>query len=506
MTLILQLIQTAGKTSTVLEDAFLVVGSLASGNILPFSSLHFSKQFSTHSTWIQLHTLHPSLPPLPVPCSESTRRYSALYSGCGHYRRYLACSWWTKCPICESFHDCSTRKSPEWRFESKCQDFYFVMLWWYRSCYWPVFRALSWDYIGRTSSSRCSWTKPRKSRLFSYPLRHELTCHSEVGLWSCGLCRAITWRHSWGLHRYRHRFEEDREKYVTYYLCEYVLFWHVASQFLWSCHIHKASWILCVVAWPTMNVQIHWWDCHMVSLETWQILSLLDSLNSCSFKTGLPLNYVLDIVCQMRRRRRCVGPARFVIHFMTWSSCQAHVLLLFYRWWKSLPSRTCSFLFWPFQLCFYHVLLPICLKFLTFIFLLTVPSMHAIYISRFSFSIAISRRHIIKSRLACNIKRMDLLSSGSTYDNIFVISFTFGFFRQPHVIRFFPPACIVSCSKSGFHFSILSPHLFSPSHFNDHTVLITGHQFFWGTFYPKNFPSHNWSLIFLKISPAHSLH
>jgi importin subunit beta-1 len=31
MTLILQLIQAAGKTSTVLEDAFLVVGSLSSG-------------------------------------------------------------------------------------------------------------------------------------------------------------------------------------------------------------------------------------------------------------------------------------------------------------------------------------------------------------------------------------------------------------------------------------------------------------------------------------------
>jgi importin subunit beta-1 len=31
MTLILQLMQLAGKTSTVLEDAFLVVGSLASG-------------------------------------------------------------------------------------------------------------------------------------------------------------------------------------------------------------------------------------------------------------------------------------------------------------------------------------------------------------------------------------------------------------------------------------------------------------------------------------------
>jgi importin subunit beta-1 len=34
MTLVLQLIQGAGKTSTVLEDAFLVVGSLAAGTHL----------------------------------------------------------------------------------------------------------------------------------------------------------------------------------------------------------------------------------------------------------------------------------------------------------------------------------------------------------------------------------------------------------------------------------------------------------------------------------------
>jgi len=40
MTLILQLIQGAGKTSTVLEDAFLVVGSLAAGMfIFRFGSL-----------------------------------------------------------------------------------------------------------------------------------------------------------------------------------------------------------------------------------------------------------------------------------------------------------------------------------------------------------------------------------------------------------------------------------------------------------------------------------
>jgi importin subunit beta-1 len=39
MTLILQLIQAAGKTSTVLEDAFLVVGSLASGMRMRLSKL-----------------------------------------------------------------------------------------------------------------------------------------------------------------------------------------------------------------------------------------------------------------------------------------------------------------------------------------------------------------------------------------------------------------------------------------------------------------------------------
>jgi importin subunit beta-1 len=38
MTLILQLIQGAGKTSTVLEDAFLVIGSLAAGTFFPIMS------------------------------------------------------------------------------------------------------------------------------------------------------------------------------------------------------------------------------------------------------------------------------------------------------------------------------------------------------------------------------------------------------------------------------------------------------------------------------------
>lgn len=74
--------------------------------------------------------------------------------------------------------------------------------------------------------------------------------------------------------------------------------------------------------------------------------------------------------------------------------------------------------------------------------MLTVPSMHAIYISRFSFSIAISRRHIIKSRLACNIKRMDLSSSGSTYDNIFLSLVYFWFFLDNHTLSGFFSPCL----------------------------------------------------------------
>ena len=71
MTLVLQLIQSAGKTSTVLEDAFLVVGSLASGNILllSFSSYAFLNNMqpialeSNFIPYIQAfqHYLYPAL-------------------------------------------------------------------------------------------------------------------------------------------------------------------------------------------------------------------------------------------------------------------------------------------------------------------------------------------------------------------------------------------------------------------------------------------------------------
>lgn len=65
MTLILQLIQSAGKTSTVLEDAFLVVGSLASGNdLIIFKSLYIA--YLASSPRIQLRTVYPGIPGLPL--------------------------------------------------------------------------------------------------------------------------------------------------------------------------------------------------------------------------------------------------------------------------------------------------------------------------------------------------------------------------------------------------------------------------------------------------------
>ena len=119
---------------------------------------------------------------------------------------------------------------------------------------------------------------------------------------------------------------------------------------------------------------------------------------------------------------------------------------------------------------------------------LSLPSMHAIYISRFSFTIAISRRHIIKSRLACNIKRMDLLSSGSTYDNnIFVISFTFGFyiyrqpttrstgfFFHPGLYPFYLPTSSFLFPRLGFHISIntITSLIFFHRIFNDHSLCL----------------------------------
>ena len=74
MTLVLQLIQSAGKASTILEDAFLVVGSLAAG----LCSLHtpehrtYSDQYCL-SHRVEIHALHASILALPLPRSQSLR-------------------------------------------------------------------------------------------------------------------------------------------------------------------------------------------------------------------------------------------------------------------------------------------------------------------------------------------------------------------------------------------------------------------------------------------------
>jgi hypothetical protein len=68
MTLLLQLIQAAGKTSTVLEDAFLVVGSLASGqNAFHWFSVLKILILLSHSAGGRICSVHPSLPAVPFP-------------------------------------------------------------------------------------------------------------------------------------------------------------------------------------------------------------------------------------------------------------------------------------------------------------------------------------------------------------------------------------------------------------------------------------------------------
>ena len=210
----------------------------------------------------------------------------------------------------------------------------------------------------------------------------------------------------------------------------------------------------------------------MVSLETWRILSLLDNLNSCFFRPGLPLNCVLDIVCPMRRRKRCAGPARFVSHHMIIMSnsffttdgenCYPVNFVLFFIFFYLWPLFLSCPSFTHFSENFLR------LFFLSFF--LAVPRMHANYISRFSFSIAISRRHIIKSRLACN-RRMDYGRPALTIT--FVISYFWFFFIHHDVQFFFLPFYVcISCSKSSFLFNTISSlifhHIFTPGIYSHH--------------------------------------
>lgn len=161
MTLIIQLIQSAGKTSTVLEDAFLVVGSLASGKSK--SKTIASRNLLTFlcSPRRRLCPIHSGFLNLSLPCPQSPWGHTALHGCRWHYRWYLTRSRWTKCAVCWTFHDRPPGESAEWYLEPQCQDLYFVLLWWYCSCDRPCLRALLWDYDGCSSTSRRCWAQPR---------------------------------------------------------------------------------------------------------------------------------------------------------------------------------------------------------------------------------------------------------------------------------------------------------------------------------------------------------
>ena len=91
MSLTLQLMQAAGKTSTVLEDAFLLVGSLASGDCRPLLSSLASLIPSAvqHSSRVSLLISRPSSPSsillsrhTKIPnCAPSLSASSAIFLG-----------------------------------------------------------------------------------------------------------------------------------------------------------------------------------------------------------------------------------------------------------------------------------------------------------------------------------------------------------------------------------------------------------------------------------------
>lgn len=87
MTIIIELIRAAGKTSTVLEDAFLVVGSLASGKRhLSFITGQFLNTIFHRSPRGRLLAIYPGVPAIPIHRSQSARRYPTVHGCRRHYR------------------------------------------------------------------------------------------------------------------------------------------------------------------------------------------------------------------------------------------------------------------------------------------------------------------------------------------------------------------------------------------------------------------------------------
>lgn len=138
MTLVLQLITIAGKQSTVLEDAFLVMGSMASGTfplflwqgkvLIPFSSIG-----------ARFPPILERFCSISEPCIAVLRGSSALLRRSWSHRRYLPCSRRRGCSLLQHLHDCTPREFAEPCARSSSQDYYCVLLWRYCHVHRPQF-------------------------------------------------------------------------------------------------------------------------------------------------------------------------------------------------------------------------------------------------------------------------------------------------------------------------------------------------------------------------------
>jgi hypothetical protein len=125
--LVLQLIQVAGKQSTVLEDAFLVVGNMASGLYCLYTNHSFLMILCSVRT--KFPPLFTSIPPFLGTCTESIRRSSALFGCCWVNWGYLPCSRRSQRKLLRFIHDISTRKFDQSSSGTNRQDLGSGLFW-----------------------------------------------------------------------------------------------------------------------------------------------------------------------------------------------------------------------------------------------------------------------------------------------------------------------------------------------------------------------------------------
>ena len=163
-TIILQLIQAAGKTSTVLEDAFVVVGSLASGLFLSLSSIWYFYLISLyHSAQVRFRSLHYSVLALPLPGTQGTRGYPTLHSRSRDYWAYISCVGRAEHLLSWAIYDSATwEPTKRGDNDALAHALGFLMFWWYRSCCLSCVWALYWDHYGSSLASWCHRAEPCK--------------------------------------------------------------------------------------------------------------------------------------------------------------------------------------------------------------------------------------------------------------------------------------------------------------------------------------------------------